>query len=170
MAVRKSINIAGSGPTIEASIHEAIDRAYTTLEGITRFEVTKISGDLTDSGPVFDVDERMRAAGAGIGAFCCPTGVGTPLADGKEVRTIDGRDYVLEYPIRGDVALIGAHIGDRAGNLVYRKTARNFGPVMATAAGLTIAEVSRVVDIGDIDPETVVTPGIYVDRILEVST
>jgi 3-oxoadipate CoA-transferase, alpha subunit len=118
--------------------------------------------------PQGNLAERMRAAGAGIGAFFCPTGVGTPLADGKEVRTIDGRDYVLEYPIRGDVALIGAHIGDRAGNLVYRKTARNFGPVMATAARLTIAEVSRVVDIGDIDPETVVTPGIYVDRILEV--
>ena len=113
--------------------------------------------------------ERMRAAGAGIGAFFCPTGVGTPLAEGKELRTIDGRDYVLEFPIRGDVALIGAHIGDRAGNLVYRKTARNFGPVMATAAALTIAEVSRVVDIGDIDPEVVVTPGIFVDRILEVT-
>src|SRR4029079_178596 len=93
---------------------------------------------------------------------------GTPLAEGKELRTIDGRDYVLEFPIRGDVALIGAHIGDRAGNLLYRKTARNFGPVMATAARLTIAEVSRVVDVGDIDPETVVTPRIYVDRILEV--
>src|SRR5690349_8985584 len=113
--------------------------------------------------------ERMRAAGAGIGAFFCPTGVGTPLAEGKEMRTIDGRDYVLEFPIRGDVALIGAHIGDRAGNLVYRKTARNFGPVMATAAELTIAEVSRVVDVGEIDPEVVVTPGIFVDRIFEVN-
>jgi 3-oxoadipate CoA-transferase alpha subunit len=102
-------------------------------------------------------------------AFFCPTGVGTPLAEGKEQRTIDGRDYVLEYLIRGDVALIGAHLADRVGNLVYRKTARNFGPVMATAAELTIAEVSRIVDIGAIDPETVVTPGIYVDRIIEVS-
>jgi 3-oxoadipate CoA-transferase, alpha subunit len=119
--------------------------------------------------PQGNLAERMRAAGAGIGAFFCPTGVGTPLAEDKELRTIDGRDYVLEYPIRGDVALIGAYLGDRAGNLVYRKTARNFGPVMATAAALTIAEVSRVVDIGDIDPETVVTPGIYVDRILEVT-
>lgn len=118
--------------------------------------------------PQGNLAERMRAAGAGIGAFFCPTGVGTPLAEGKELRTIDGRDYVLEYPIRGDVALIGAHIGDRTGNLVYRKTARNFGPVMATAAALTIAEVSRVVDPGEIDPETVITPGIYVDRILEV--
>jgi 3-oxoadipate CoA-transferase, alpha subunit len=120
--------------------------------------------------PQGNLAERMRAAGAGIGAFFCPTGVGTLLAEGKEVRTIDGRDYVLEYPIRGDVALIRAHIADRAGNLVYRKTARNFGPVMATAAALTIAEVSRVVDAGQIDPETVVTPGIYVDRILEVNT
>jgi 3-oxoadipate CoA-transferase alpha subunit len=119
--------------------------------------------------PQGNLAERMRAAGAGIGAFYCPTGVGTLLAEDREVRTIDGRDYVLEYPIRGDVALIGAYIGDRAGNLVYRKTARNFGPVMATAAALTIAEVSRVVDAGDIDPETVVTPGIYVDRILEVN-
>jgi 3-oxoadipate CoA-transferase alpha subunit len=119
--------------------------------------------------PQGNLAERMRAAGAGIGAFFCPTGVGTPLAEGKELRTIDGRDYVLEFPIRGDVALIGAHIADRMGNLVYRKTARNFGPVMATAAALTIAEVSRVVDVGDIDPEAVVTPGIYVDRILEVN-
>jgi len=118
--------------------------------------------------PQGTLSERMRAAGAGIGAFFCPTGVGTPLAQGKETRTIDGRDYVLEYPIRGDVALIGAHIGDRAGNLLYRKTARNFGPVMATAATVTVAEVSRVVEVGDIDPETVVTPGIYVDRIVEV--
>jgi 3-oxoadipate CoA-transferase, alpha subunit len=119
--------------------------------------------------PQGNLAERMRAAGGGIGAFFCPTAVGTPLAEGKELRTIDGRDYELEYPIRGHVALISAHIGDRAGNLVYRKTARNFGPVMATAAKLTIAEVSRVVDPGQIDPEVVVTPGIYVDRILEVS-
>ena len=119
--------------------------------------------------PQGNLAERMRAAGAGIGAFFCPTGVGTPLAEGKETRTIGGRDYVLEYPIHGDVALIGAHVADRAGNLLYRKTARNFGPVMATAAALTIAEVSRVVDAGDIDPEIVVTPGIFVDRVLNLS-
>jgi len=118
--------------------------------------------------PQGNLAERMRAAGAGIGAFFSPTGVGTPLAEGKEQRTIDGRDYVLEYPIKGDVALIGAYAGDRMGNLVYRKTARNFGPVMATAAALTIAEVKRVVEIGEIDPETVVTPGIFVDRILDL--
>jgi len=118
--------------------------------------------------PQGNLAERMRAAGAGIGAFFSPTGVGTPLAEGKETRTIDGRDYVLEYPIRGDVALIRAHVADRVGNLVYRKTARNFGPVMATAAAVTIAQVSRVVDVGALDPENVVTPAIYVDRIVEV--
>jgi 3-oxoadipate CoA-transferase alpha subunit len=118
--------------------------------------------------PQGNLAERMRAAGAGIGAFYGPTGVGTPLAAEKELRMIDGRDYVLEYPIKGDVAFIGAYIGDRMGNLVYRKTARNFGPVMATAAALTIAEVHRVVEIGQIDPEVVVTPGIFVDRILDL--
>ena len=119
--------------------------------------------------PQGNLAERMRAAGAGIGAFFCPTGVGTPLADGKETREIDGRTYVLEYPLRGDVALIGAQRADRAGNLVYRKTARNFGPVMATAAETVVAQVREVVEIGDIDPEAVVTPGIYVDRVVVVS-
>jgi 3-oxoadipate CoA-transferase alpha subunit len=118
--------------------------------------------------PQGNLAERMRAAGAGIGAFYSPTAVGTPLAEGKEVRTIDGRDYLLEYPIRGDVALIKAHLADRMGNLVYRKTARNFGPVMAAAATVTIAQVSRVVEVGALDPEAVVTPSIYVDRLVEV--
>ena len=116
--------------------------------------------------PQGNLAERMRAAGAGIGAFFSPTGVGTPLAEGKETREIDGRTYVLEHPIKGDVALIGAHRADRAGNLVYRKTARNFGPVMATAANTVIAQVHDVVEIGGIDPEVVVTPGIYVDRVV----
>ena len=119
--------------------------------------------------PQGNLAERMRAAGAGIGAFYTPTGMGTPLAEGKETRRIGGRDYVLEYPIRGDVALVRAHIGDAMGNLVYRKTARNFGPVMAAAAALTIAEVSRVVPVGALDPENVVTPSIYVNRILDLS-
>jgi 3-oxoadipate CoA-transferase alpha subunit len=119
--------------------------------------------------PQGNLAERMRAAGAGIGAFFCPTGFGTELAAGRETRSIDGRNYVLEYPIRGDVALIGAHRSDRMGNLVYRKTARNFGPVMATAADLTIVEVSAVVETGEIDPEVVVTPSIYVDRVLDRS-
>jgi len=123
----------------------------------------KIELELVPQG---NLAERMRAAGAGIGAFFCPTGVGTPLADGKEQRTIDGREYVLEYPIKGDVALIKAHRGDEVGNLVYRKTARNFGPVMATAATTTVAQVAEVVPAGALDPEAVVTPGIYVDRLV----
>ncbi|MEU3795640.1 3-oxoacid CoA-transferase subunit A [Streptomyces fructofermentans] len=119
--------------------------------------------------PQGNLAERIRAAGAGIGAFFCPTGAGTLLAEGKEVREIDGRLHVLEYPIRGDVALIGAHRADRMGNLVYRKTARNFGPVMATAAATVIAQVREVVDTGTIDPESVVTPSIYVDRVVQVA-
>ncbi|GAB3999801.1 3-oxoacid CoA-transferase subunit A [Nocardioides marmoraquaticus] len=110
--------------------------------------------------------ERMRAAGAGLGGFWCPTGVGTPLAEGKEEREIDGRRYVLELPLRGDVALVKAHRADRVGNLVYRKTARNFGPVMATAAARTVAQVGEVVETGALDPEVVVTPGIYVETVV----
>jgi 3-oxoadipate CoA-transferase alpha subunit len=116
--------------------------------------------------PQGNLAERLRAAGAGIGAFYCPTAVGTPLAEGKEHRTIDGRDYLLEFPIKGDYALIKAHRADGAGNLVYRKTARNFGPVMATAATTTVAQVGEVVPAGELDPEAVVTPGIYVDRVV----
>ncbi|TIC82562.1 3-oxoacid CoA-transferase subunit A [Nocardioides sp. GY 10127] len=116
--------------------------------------------------PQGNLAERMRAAGAGIGAFFCPTGVGTPLTEGKETRVIDGRTYALEYPIKGDVALIKAHRADTMGNLVYRKTARNFGPVMATAARTVIAQVSEVVPLGGLDPEVVVTPSIYVDRVV----
>jgi 3-oxoadipate CoA-transferase alpha subunit len=119
--------------------------------------------------PQGNLAERMRAAGAGIGAFFCPTGVGTPLAEGKERRTINGRDYLLEYPIKGDVALIKALCADTLGNLVYRKTARNFGPVMATAAKITVAQVSEIVDPGGIDPEVVITPGIFVDRVVQIS-
>lgn len=118
--------------------------------------------------PQGNLAERMRAAGAGIGAFFSPTGVGTQLAEGKESRTIDGRDYVLEYPIRADFALISALAGDRWGNLVYRKTARNFGPVMATAATTTVAQVDRIVDLGALDPDAIVTPGIFVDRLVAV--
>ena len=116
--------------------------------------------------PQGNLAERMRAAGAGIGAFFCPTGVGTPLADGKEQRTIGGRDYVLEYPIKGDYAFVSAHRADEMGNLVYRKTARNFGPVMATAATTTIVQVSEVVPVGTLEPAAVVTPSIYVDRVV----
>jgi 3-oxoadipate CoA-transferase alpha subunit len=104
--------------------------------------------------PQGNLAERMRAAGAGIGALYCPTGAGTSLAEGKETRTIDGREYLLEFPIRGDVALIKAHVADSMGNLTYRKTARNFGPVMATAATVAIVQVDRMVEAGRIDPET----------------
>jgi 3-oxoadipate CoA-transferase, alpha subunit len=110
--------------------------------------------------------ERMRAGGAGLGGFYCPTGVGTPLAEGKETREIGGRTHVFEHPILGDLALVKARVADRMGNLVYRKTARNFGPVMATAARTVAVQVDRVVDVGELDPEVVVTPGIYVDRIV----
>jgi 3-oxoadipate CoA-transferase alpha subunit len=123
----------------------------------------KIELELVPQG---NLAERMRAAGAGIGAFYCPTGVGTPLAEGKEQRTIDGRGYLLEFPINGDFALIQAYRADAVGNLVYRKTARNFGPVMATAATTTVAEVLEVLPAGGLDPEAVVTPGIYVDRLV----
>ncbi len=112
--------------------------------------------------------ERIRAAGAGIGAFYTPTGYGTLLAEGKEERVIDGRPYVLEYPIRADFALVAAHIADGLGNLVYRKTARNFGPIMAAAAATTVVQVSDIVPVGGLDPESVITPCIYVDRVLRV--
>jgi 3-oxoadipate CoA-transferase alpha subunit len=118
--------------------------------------------------PQGNLAERIRAAGAGIGAFFSPTGVGTPLAEGKEERTIGGRRYLLEYPITADVALISALAADRWGNLVYRETARNFGPVMASAAATTIVQVDEIVPLGSIDPETVVTPGLFVDRVVAV--
>lgn len=119
--------------------------------------------------PQGNLAERIRAGGAGIGGFYTPTGVGTLLAEGKEQRTIAGRDYVLELPIRGDLALVKAFAADRMGNLVYRKTARNFGPVMATAATTTVVQVKQVVETGQLDPEAVVTPGIYVDRVVAVA-
>lgn len=123
--------------------------------------------------PQGNLAERLRAAGAGVGAFFTPTGFGTELAlnaDGtlKETRRINGRDCVLEYPIHGDLALIKAETGDRWGNLTYRKAARNFGPVMATAARRTVATVHEVVELGQIDPETIVTPGIFVSRIVKI--
>lgn len=118
--------------------------------------------------PQGNLAERIRAGGAGIGAFYCPTGYGTELAKGAETREIDGRHYVLEYPIRGDLALVKAETGDRWGNLVYRKTARNFGPVMATAASTTVASVHQIVELGALDPESIVTPGIHVSKIVKI--
>jgi 3-oxoadipate CoA-transferase, alpha subunit len=130
------------------------------------YRAGKVELELVPQG---NLAERMRAAGAGIGAFYSPTGVGTPLAEGKERRTIDGRDYVLEYPIKGDVALIKAFRADTLGNLIYRKTARNFGPVMAAAAEITVVQVSEIVEPGGLDPEAVITPGIFVDRIVKIA-
>jgi len=125
----------------------------------------KIELELVPQG---NLSERIRAAGAGIGAFFTPTGYGTELASDKETREIGGRQYVLEYPIHADLALVKAERGDRWGNLTYRKAARNFGPVMAMAAKRTIASVHEVVPIGALDPENVVTPGIFVSRIVKV--
>lgn len=166
-------NNAGNGDTGLAALLAAgqvrkVICSYPRQADSWVFDRLYLSGEVElELVPQGNLAERMRAAGAGIGAFYCPTGVGTPLAAGKEQRTIDGRDYVLEYPLRGDVALIKADRADRAGNLVYRKTARNFGPVMATAAALTVVEVERIVATGDLDPEVVVTPGIFVDRVVE---
>ena len=124
--------------------------------------------------PQGNLAERLRAAGAGIGAFFTPTGFGTELArhaDGteKETRVIDGKSFVLEYPIRGDLALIKAERGDRWGNLVFRKAARNFGPVMATAAARTVASVHEIAELGSLDPETIVTPGIHVSHVVQIA-
>jgi len=118
--------------------------------------------------PQGNLAERIRAAGAGIGAFYTPTGYGTELARGKETRVIDGRNYVLEHPIHADFALIKADRGDRWGNLVYRKTARNFGPIMASAAKVTVATVHEVVELGHLDPEAIVTPGLFVRRVVPI--
>lgn len=118
--------------------------------------------------PQGNLAERIRAAGAGIGAFFTPTGYGTALALGKETREIDGRMHVLEHPIHGDLALIKAEVGDRWGNLLYRKAARNFGPVMATAATHTVATVHHIAALGELNPEHIVTPGIYVSKIVQI--
>ena len=128
------------------------------------YRAGEIELELTPQG---NLAERIRAAGAGIGGFFTPTGYGTQLAEGKETRLIDGRHYVLESPIHADFALIKALHGDRWGNLVYRKTARNFGPIMAMAAKVTIAQVKEVVGLGELDPEVIVTPGIFVQRVVK---
>ena len=129
------------------------------------YRAGKIELELVPQG---NLAERIRAAGAGIGGFFTPTGYGTELAKGKETREIDGRMYVLESPIHADFALIKAERGDRGGNLTYRMTARNFGPVMAMAARTTVATVHEVVELGTLDPECVVTPGLFVQRVVRV--
>ncbi|MFJ3337899.1 3-oxoacid CoA-transferase subunit A [Streptomyces sp. NPDC086766] len=165
-------NNAGNGDVGLAALLKA-GRVRKVICSFPRQSDSYVFDDLYRAGrvdlevvPQGTLAERMRAAGAGIGAFYSPVGVGTSLAEGKEAREIDGRAYVLEYPIKGDVALISAHRADTMGNLVYRKTARNFGPVMATAATTVVAQVTGIVPAGGIDPETVVTPGIFVDRLV----
>jgi 3-oxoadipate CoA-transferase alpha subunit len=166
-------NNAGNGDTGLAALLKArrvrkIICSFPRQTDSWHFDGLYRSGEIEWRSPQGNLAERIRAAGAGIGAFFTPTGYGTLLAKDKETRRIDGRDYVLEYPIHADFALISALRGDRWGNLVYRKTARNFGPIMASAAKCTIAQVRAIVNLGDLDPEAVVTPGIFVQRVVGV--
>ena len=168
-------NNAGSGETdIPALIRERRVRkivcSYPRSAGSIWFEKFWRAGEIElELVPQGTLSERMRAAGAGLGGFFTPAGADSPLAQGKEVRVIDGRRHVFEKPLKADVALIKADRADRWGNLVYHSAARNFGPVMATAASTTIAQVERVVEIGDLDPENVITPSIFVDRVVLTS-
>ncbi|AKJ68390.1 3-oxoadipate CoA-transferase subunit A [Pandoraea thiooxydans] len=168
-------NNAGNGTTGLAALLQArrvrkIICSFPRQTDSQVFDALFRAGDIElELVPQGNLAERIRAAGAGIGAFFTPTGFGTELAEGKETRHIDGRDYILEYPIHADFALIKAERADRWGNLVYRKTARNFGPIMATAARTTIASVREVVALGELDPEAIVTPGIFVQRVVRVA-
>jgi 3-oxoadipate CoA-transferase alpha subunit len=165
-------NNAGNGDTGLAALLKArrvrkIICSFPRQSDSQVFDALYAAGEIElELTPQGNLAERIRAAGAGIGGFFTPTGFGTLLAEGKETRTIDGRAYVLESPIHADFALIKALRGDRWGNLVYRKTARNFGPIMAMAAKCTIAQVSEVVALGELDPENIVTPGIFVQRVV----
>ncbi len=144
--------------------------SYPRSKGSVWFERRYFDGEVElEVVPQGTLSERIRAAGAGIGGFYTTTGVGTDLAVGKETRTIDGREYLFETPLYGDVALIRAKRADRWGNLVYQTSGRNYGPTMAAAAKLTVAQVDDVVPLGDIDPEAVITPGVLVDRVVQVS-
>ncbi|KRB73540.1 3-oxoacid CoA-transferase subunit A [Noviherbaspirillum sp. Root189] len=166
-------NNAGNGETGLAALLKA-KRVRKIICSFPRQVDSQVFDALYRSGeieleltPQGNLAERIRAAGAGIGGFFSPTGYGTLLAEGKETRVIDGRNYVFETPIHADFALIKALRGDRWGNLVYRKTARNFGPIMAMAAKCAIAQVVEVVDLGELDPEAIVTPGIFVQRVVQ---
>jgi len=169
-------NNAGNGETGLAALLKA-GRVRKILCSFPRQADSYVFDELYRSGklelelvPQGNLAERIRAAGAGIGGFFTPTGFGTQLAEGKETRRINGRDYVLEHPIHADFALVKARKGDRWGNLVYRKTARNFGPIMAAAAKCAIAQVDEIVELGALDPEAIVTPGIFVKRVVQVGT
>lgn len=168
-------NNAGNGDTGLAALLKA-GRVRRVVCSFPRSADSYVFDELYRTGkielelvPQGNLAERIRAGGAGIGGFYTPTGYGTQLAQGKETKEIDGRQYVLELPIRGDLALIKAERADRWGNLTYRKAARNFGPVMATAATLTVATVYDIVPLGELDPEIVVTPGIFVDRVVHIT-
>ncbi|TAM01364.1 MAG: 3-oxoacid CoA-transferase subunit A [Paraburkholderia sp.] len=167
-------NNAGNGEVGLASLLKSrcvrkIICSYPRQSDSYVFDALYRSGEIElELVPQGNLAERIRAAGAGIGGFFTPTAYGTKLAVGKETRVIDGRHYVLESPLHADFALIKAYQGDRWGNLVYRRTARNFGPIMASAAKVAIAQVSDVVPLGSLDPEVIVTPGIFVQRVIAV--
>jgi 3-oxoacid CoA-transferase subunit A len=156
----------GMGLMLEAGMIESHTGSYVGENKLLEQKVIRGELDLT-LVPQGTLAERIRAGGAGIPAFFTPTGLGTPVAEGKEVREFEGKRYVMERWLRADFALVKAWKGDRAGNLIYRKTARNFNPMMATAAKVTIAEVEELVETGELDPDAIVTPGIYVQRIFE---
>jgi 3-oxoadipate CoA-transferase, alpha subunit len=167
-------NNAGSGERdVAALIRERRVRkiicSYPRSAGSIWFEALWRAGEIElELVPQGTLSERMRAAGAGLGGFFTPAGADSLLAEGKEVRMLGGRRHVFELPLPGDVALVKAHRADRWGNLVYRTAARNFGPTMAAAAALTVVQVDEFVELGDLDPEAIVTPGIYVDRVVRV--
>ncbi|MCD9031238.1 3-oxoacid CoA-transferase subunit A [Luteimonas sp. Y-2-2-4F] len=168
-------NNAGNGDTGLAALirHRRVRRIVCSFPRQTdsqHFDAAYRAGEIElELVPQGNLAARIHAAGNGLGAIFTPTGYGTRIAEDKETREIDGRHYVLEYPLHADFSLIRAHRGDRWGNLVYRKTARNFGPLMAMAAKCTIAEVDDVVPLGGLDPEAVVTPGIFVQRVVATS-
>jgi 3-oxoadipate CoA-transferase alpha subunit len=168
-------NNAGAGKTDIARLLglgrvRRIVCSYPRSQGSDVFEKLYVAGKIElELVPQGTMSERMRAAGAGLGGFYTPTAVGTKPAEGKETRTIDGKNYVFEKPLKGDVALIKAETADRWGNLTYRHAARNFAPTMAMAADLTIVQARRIVDLGGIPPDQVTTPGIFVDRVVEVA-
>ena len=156
----------GMGLMLEAGMIASHTGSYVGENKLLEQKVIRGELDLT-LVPQGTLAERIRAGGAGIPAFFTPTGLGTPVAEGKDIREFDGKRYVMERWLRADFALVKAWKGDRAGNLIYRKTARNFNPMMATAAKVTIAEVEELVETGTLDPDSIMTPGIYVQRIFE---
>jgi 3-oxoacid CoA-transferase subunit A len=166
--ISNNAGVDGFGAGVLLNAHRVRKMISTYVGENKEFERQYLGGEIeVELVPQGTFSERMRAGGAGIGGFFTPTGVGTLVAEGKEVRVIDGKSYVLEAPLHADFAFVRAWKGDRDGNLVYRRTARNFNPVMATAARVTIAEVEHLVEPGEIDPDHVVTPGIFVQHVLK---